>query len=572
MASTYSTSLRLELMATGDQSGTWGDTTNTNLGTLLEQAITGVLSVAQGDAELTLTSTDGASDQARNAVVNLTGAMTGAQNVIVPDANKLYLIKNSTTGGFAVTVKTSAGTGVTVPAGTARWVYADGTNVVDGMSGPWSPSSNDAQALGISGTAWSDLFLASGGVINWVAGDVTITHSTNALAFAGATSGYSFDELVSASGSGAGFVGFRATSTNSGAAAGPVLDLYRDSSSPAANDVLGQVLFNGEDSAGNTQEYGAIEALIVSPTSTSEVGALDIYTTIGGTRTRTMSVGPNNPNTTTQFIDGYATTATAAGTTTLTVASAGQQFFTGTTTQTVVLPVTSTLVLGQQYRVVNNSTGAVTVQSSGTNTIQVLANNTELLLTCIAITGTDVASWSALYRPLTAGLALLTSGAVSSAATLDIVLTSYTGYRGLLFELINFVPVTDAVFLHARLSTDGGASYDAGASDYVYGASFGNSTGTSVLNSTGAAQIAVVTNVGNLTGEGATATITLFGQTDTAIRPRIGYVTNYIDSSARSAWVIGTGIRDAAQDTDAIRFLFSSGNISSGSYAVYGYV
>ena len=64
MASTYSTSLRLELMATGDQSGTWGDTTNTNLGTLLEQAITGVLSVAQGDATLTLTSTDGASDQA----------------------------------------------------------------------------------------------------------------------------------------------------------------------------------------------------------------------------------------------------------------------------------------------------------------------------------------------------------------------------------------------------------------------------------------------------------------------------------------------------------------------------
>ena len=76
MASSPSTSLRLELMATGDQSGTWGDTTNTNLGTLLEQAITGVLSVAQGDtANLTLTNTDYVSNQARNAVVNLTGAL-----------------------------------------------------------------------------------------------------------------------------------------------------------------------------------------------------------------------------------------------------------------------------------------------------------------------------------------------------------------------------------------------------------------------------------------------------------------------------------------------------------------
>lgn len=405
MASTYSTSLRLELMATGDQSGTWGDTTNTNLGTLLEQAITGVLSVAQGDATLTLTALDGATDQSRNAVINLTGAMTGAQNVVVPNANKLYLIKNSTSGGFAVTVKTSAGTGVTVPAGTARWVYADGTNVVDGMSGPWSPSSNDAQALGISGTAWSDLFLASGGVINWVAGDVTITHSTNALAFAGATSGYSFDELVSTSGSGAGFVGFRATSTNSGAAAGPVLDLYRDSNSPAANDVLGQVLFNGEDSAGNTQEYGSIEALIVSPTSTSEIGALDIYTTIAGSRTRTMSVGPNNPNTPSQFIDGYTTTATAAGTTTLTVASARQQFFTGSTTQTVTLPVASTLVLGQRFEVINNSTGVVTVNSSGANLVYTLAPNEAVLVTCILTSGTTAASWTTAPYPSGLGYA-----------------------------------------------------------------------------------------------------------------------------------------------------------------------
>lgn len=101
----------------------------------------------------------------------------------------------------------------------------------------------------------------------------------------------------------------------------------------------------------------------------------------------------------TSDVIGYATTATAAGTTTLTVASAKNQYFTGTTTQTVVLPVTSTLVLGQQFRIVNNSTGLVTVQSSGANTIQVMGGSgTELVLTCIAITGTGTASWSAQYE------------------------------------------------------------------------------------------------------------------------------------------------------------------------------
>ena len=210
MASTPSTSLRLELMATGDQSGTWGDTTNTNLGTLLEQAITGVLSVAQGDvADLTLTNTDYVSNQARNAVINLTGAMTAGRNVVVPTANKLYLIKNSTTGGFAVTVKTSAGSGVVVAAGTAQWVYCDGTDVVQGLSGTMaaqaasgvaitggtitgltsltlasgvaSPATNDAAALGTTSLGWSDLHGASGFTWNIANGNWLATHTSGIM-------------------------------------------------------------------------------------------------------------------------------------------------------------------------------------------------------------------------------------------------------------------------------------------------------------------------------------------------------------------------------------------------------
>lgn len=92
-------------------------------------------------------------------------------------------------------------------------------------------------------------------------------------------------------------------------------------------------------------------------------------------------------------IKGYATTVTAAATTTLTVSSTYIQVFTGSTTQTVQLPVASTLVLGQQFLIVNSSTGVVTVQSSGSNTIISLQANTTALLTCVLTSGTTAASW-----------------------------------------------------------------------------------------------------------------------------------------------------------------------------------
>ncbi len=93
------------------------------------------------------------------------------------------------------------------------------------------------------------------------------------------------------------------------------------------------------------------------------------------------------------FLSGYATTATAAATTTLLVGSAYQQFFTGSTTQTLVLPVTSTLALGQSFYVVNNSSGVVTVQSSGGNTILAMPADTAAFFNCILTSGTTAASW-----------------------------------------------------------------------------------------------------------------------------------------------------------------------------------
>ena len=96
------------------------------------------------------------------------------------------------------------------------------------------------------------------------------------------------------------------------------------------------------------------------------------------------------------IIGGYATTATAAGTTVLTVASKGIQYFTGSTTQIITLPVTSTLVLGQQFIIVNRSTGSLTINSSGSNLVQTLTSGQFCTLTCILTSGTTAASWDVL--------------------------------------------------------------------------------------------------------------------------------------------------------------------------------
>jgi hypothetical protein len=136
MPSTFS-SLKIELIGTGEQSGTWGTTTNTNLGTAIEEAIVGYATANfSTDADLTITLTDSNATQiARNLVLNLTstGSLTATRNLIVPTIEKPYYIFNNTSGSQSIVVKTSAGTGVTVPTGKKMFVYVDGTNVVEAI-------------------------------------------------------------------------------------------------------------------------------------------------------------------------------------------------------------------------------------------------------------------------------------------------------------------------------------------------------------------------------------------------------------------------------------------------------
>ena len=135
MPSTYSPNLRIELIANGEQSGTWGATTNSNLGTLIEDAISGYVSVSITSANQALTALNGAADQSRNMVINLTTTTTANFNVYIPPAEKVYIIRNASAYDATIYCSTvignttAAGTGATIPAGRETLIFSDGTNV-----------------------------------------------------------------------------------------------------------------------------------------------------------------------------------------------------------------------------------------------------------------------------------------------------------------------------------------------------------------------------------------------------------------------------------------------------------
>jgi hypothetical protein len=134
MASSYTNNLRLVLPVTGENQGTWGDLVNTGLTSLLDSAISGTSAIGMTDANYTLTTSNGAADQARSMFITLAGTLTATRNVICPAVSKLYFVTNATTGGQAIIFKTAAGTGITVDFGQSIVLYCNGTDVVNAIS------------------------------------------------------------------------------------------------------------------------------------------------------------------------------------------------------------------------------------------------------------------------------------------------------------------------------------------------------------------------------------------------------------------------------------------------------
>jgi hypothetical protein len=198
--STYSPSLRIELITTGTQAGTWGNTTNTNLGGLIESAIAGYVSVSITSANQALTALNGAADESRHMAIALTTTTVANFNVYAPPAEKTYIIYNAS--AYAATIynstvignTTAAGTGVAVPAGKTMTIWSDGTNfrvqndhlssltlttdlaVADGGTGASSFTSGGL----LRGNGASALSVASAADIVGQIGATAVTNATNA--------------------------------------------------------------------------------------------------------------------------------------------------------------------------------------------------------------------------------------------------------------------------------------------------------------------------------------------------------------------------------------------------------
>lgn len=317
MPSTFTDELGLEKQATGENSGTWGTLLNA-LFDMLDDAIAArlALSVA-GASDVTLSTA-----QALHIYHEYTGALTGSISVIVPASDSVYHIFNNTSGAFTLTVKTSAGTGVIVPQGSKTILYADSTNVVGVDTFP-----NLKQMKGADVASASDLLVNIDGTIFDVTGTTTIDtiaskgigtviklhfdgaltlthHATNLILpsvanittaagdeaefYEYASADWRCTSYTKATGTSVKGVALNADGgvtfedTDDSAAVGPIVDLYRNSASPAVDDDLGAFQFTGESSTGVKRTYAEILTDIVDPTNASEDSGLRFQTIRGG--------------------------------------------------------------------------------------------------------------------------------------------------------------------------------------------------------------------------------------------------------------------------------------------------
>jgi hypothetical protein len=433
MASTYSTSLKLELIGDGEQSGIWGQTTNTNLGTLLEQAITGVVDITMANANYTLTNFNGVSDESRNAVLVVGGTNAAVRDVIAPLVEKLYVVKNSTVGGFAIRIIGSSGTGVSVPSGATVWVYCDGTNfnaINTESVGNFEVNGN----LTVTGNTNAVAATYTGNVAALNISTANVT-ATGAGAFTGNVSAANFTGAgltitsINASNISAGTIANARTTAASANGASTIV--ARDSNGSFAGNVVTATLFSGSGASLTSIPNSATTAASANGASTivardsngsfaANVGTfVSISGAVSGNGANLTNINASNISSGT-IANARTTAATANGASTIVLRDSNGSF-----AGNVVTGVTGTF--SGNVSALNISTANVTATGN------VSANNVTITTT---LTGNN-ANLSGTVRMTSTGAVLVPAGTTAerpTAATglfrFNSSLTRFEGYNG----------------------------------------------------------------------------------------------------------------------------------------------
>jgi hypothetical protein len=200
MASTYTSSLQIQKIGNGEQSGVWGTSTNTNWD-LVDNAIAGVINVTMLNADYTLSTANGAYDEARNMVLVVAGSNTASRKVVIPASTKMYMVVNNTTGGYAITIGTSGGAVATVPNGVATMVYCDATNTYAGVTGAAGNFNINGNLTVTGATTETGQLTAAGALIAYTAASFTGSISGTTLSVTALASGTLFvGQILSGSG------------------------------------------------------------------------------------------------------------------------------------------------------------------------------------------------------------------------------------------------------------------------------------------------------------------------------------------------------------------------------------
>ena len=291
---TYVNDLRLKEIGTGESSGTWGTETNTNLELIGEALSYGTEGITTNADTHTSTVADGSTDPARSMYIKYTGTLDSACTItIAPNTlSRLHFIENGTSGSQNIIISQGSGANVTIPAGDVKVVYLDGAGsgaaVVDAFA-----SLNVVDLKVEDDLTVTDDLIVNGDIDLEGSIDVNGTANLDVVDIDGAVdmaSTLQVDGAITSS-SGATITTSDNTnqltliSTDADANTGPNLDLYRNSSSPDASDVLGTIFFHGEDGAGNKEEYVRIQTVVDAKGSGAEVGVFQVFTNNAGTLT-----------------------------------------------------------------------------------------------------------------------------------------------------------------------------------------------------------------------------------------------------------------------------------------------